>query len=311
MSLSFTQVASLWKADKRRWVKPSTYAIYVQIANKHILPFFGELPQEQLNESSIQRFTDGLLARGLSLSSIRDALMILKMILRYGEKLSAWPRIVYDIHFPTTMEQCTEVPVLSATDQRKLLTYLCKNFSFRNLGILICLYSGLRIGEVCALQWKDLDVAAGVIHVSKTVQRIWLSDGEERNYALVVGPPKTATSVRDIPICKELMKVLRPLRKIMAEDYYVVSNASEPLEPRYYRDYFRKVLSTAGIPPIRFHALRHSFATRCIESKCDYKTVSVILGHASIATTMDLYVHPGFAEKKKAIEKMARALVAQ
>lgn len=311
MSLSFTQVASLWKVDKRRWVKPSTYAIYVQIANKHILPFFGELSQEQLNESSIQRFTDGLLARGLSLSSIRDALMILKMILRYGEKLSAWPHIVYDIHFPTTMEQCTEVPVFSVTDQRKLLTYLCKNFSFRNLGILICLYSGLRIGEVCALQWKDLNITAGVIHVSKTVQRIWLSDGEERNYALVVGPPKTATSVRDIPICKELMKVLRPLRKIMAEDYYVVSNASEPLEPRYYRDYFRKVLSTAGIPPIRFHALRHSFATRCIESKCDYKTVSVILGHASIATTMDLYVHPGFAEKKKAIEKMARALVAQ
>ena len=93
MSLSFTQVASLWKADKRRCVKPSTYAIYVQIANKHILPFFGELPQEQLNESSIQRFTDGLLARGLSLSSIRDALMILKMI--YLEKHALEPQKNY------------------------------------------------------------------------------------------------------------------------------------------------------------------------------------------------------------------------
>lgn len=308
MSLSFTQVVSLWKADKRRWVKPSSYAIYVQIVNKHILPFFENLPPEELGEEAIQRFSDTLLARGLSLNSVRDALMILKMIIRFGEKLSAWPHLLYDIHFPTTIEQKCEVPVLSAADQRKLLSYISGNFSFRNLGILICLYSGLRIGEVCALLWKDLDVDAGAIRVSKTVQRIWLSDGNDKDYSLVVGPPKTASSVRNIPICKDLMKVLRPLRKVMAEDYYVVSNASSPLEPRYYRDYYMKILREVGIPPIRFHALRHSFATRCIESKCDYKTVSVILGHASLATTMDLYVHPGFEEKKKAIEKMARSL---
>ena len=308
MSLSFTQVASLWKADKRRWVKPSTYAIYVQTLNKHILPFFRNPSHGEMSEELIQHFADSLLEQGLSPGSTRDALSILKMILRYGEKLSAWPHLLYDIHFPTTMEQKAEVPVLSAADQRKLLAYLGRNFSFRNLGIYICLYSGLRIGEVCALQWKDLDVAAGVIHVSKTVQRIWLSDGDERCYSLVVGSPKTASSVRDIPICKELMKVIRPLRKVMDGEYYVVSNAPGPLEPRYYRDHFRKTLSACGIPAIRFHALRHSFATRCIESKCDYKTVSVILGHSSLSTTMDLYVHPGFAEKKKAIEKMARTL---
>jgi len=311
MSLSFTQVASLWKADKRRWVKPSTYAIYVQIANKHILPFFGHMTAGQLSEETIQSFADGLLAQGLSVHSIRDALMILKMILRFGEKLNAWPHIIYDVHFPTTACQMVAIPVMTHSDQRKLVSYLKDNFSFRNLGLLICLYSGLRIGEVCALQWRDLDVAAGEIHVTKTVQRIWLSDGEEKVYTMSVGQPKTASSLRDIPICRELMKTIRPLQKVMADDFYVISNAAAPLEPRYYRDYFRKLLVKLGIPPTRFHSLRHSFATRCIESKCDYKTVSAILGHSSLATTMDLYVHPGFAEKKKAIEKMARALVAQ
>ena len=104
------------------------------------------------------------------------------------------------------------------------------------------------------------------------------------------------------------MNMIRPLRKVMSDDFYVVSNGADPLEPRYYRDYFRKILLQLGIPPIRFHALRHSFATRCIESKCDYKTVSVILGHSSLATTMDLYVHPMYREKKIAIEKMSRGL---
>ena len=309
MSLTFTQVVGLWKADKRRWVKPSSYAVYVQITNKHILPFFGALQAGDLTEETIQRFADGLLEHGLSLHTVRDTLIILKMILRFGEKLSAWPHILYDVHFPSTVQNPSGIPLLPPGDQKKLLTYLRGNFSFRNLGIQICLYSGLRIGEVCALQWKDLDVAAGVIHVSKTVQRIGFSDGEEREYFLLVGPPKTASSVREIPICKELMRLLRPLRKVMADEFYVVSNAAEPLEPRYYRAYFRRTIEHLGLAPVRFHALRHSFATRCIESKCDYKTVSVILGHSSLATTMDLYVHPGFAEKKKAIEKMAGAMM--
>ena len=306
--ITFQEVAALWKADKRRWVKLSTYAVYVQIANKHILPFFGGMTAEQLSEGPIQRFADGLMAQGLVVSSIRDALMVLKMILRFGEKVNAWPRILYDVHFPTTARPKAEIPVLPHSDQRKLISHLKENFSFRNLGLLICLYSGLRIGEVCALQWKDLDVVKGEIHVTKTVHRIWLSDGDEKDYGLTIGPPKTASSCRCIPICKDLMKTLRPLRRVMADDFYVVSNSATPLEPRYYRDYFRKLLSRLGIPPIRFHALRHSFATRCIESKCDYKTVSAILGHSSLATTMDLYVHPGHEEKRRCINRMAKLL---
>ena len=128
----------------------------------------------------------------------------------------------------------------------------------------------------------------------------------DKEYTLTIGTPKTKSSVRDIPVTKPLVQIIRPLLKIVNREYFVVTNEREPLEPRYYRDYFFRTLTGLGIPPVRFHALRHSFATRCIESRCDYKTVSVILGHASISTTLDLYVHPGYTEKKRCIERMNR-----
>lgn len=306
MSLTFSQVASLWKADKRQYVKPSSYAAYVQHLNKHLLPFFGD--RSEISADQVQEYANCMLSQGLSLKTVKDSLLILKMIHRYGERIGLWTPLNGRIQYPTTADGQRTLPVLTVSQQQRLVRYLQDNFSFRNLGLLICLHSGLRIGEVCALQWKDLDIQTGEIHVRKTLSRIWLSDGAERAYYLSIGSPKTQASVRDIPFTKPLADMIRPLRKIVNPEFYVVSNAAQPLEPRYYRDYYMKLLGHLQIPPVRFHALRHSFATRCIESKCDYKTVSVILGHASISTTLDLYVHPGYTEKKKCMDKMARAL---
>jgi len=303
---TFAQIATQWKADKRRYVKKSSYATYVQHMNKHILPYFGS--KAGITPDEVQQFTNQLLAKGLALNTTKDCVLIVKMIHRFGERLGAWAHVDFRVHYPTTLEEQHERPIFSKPQQQRLAQYLQEHFSFRNLGLLICLQTGLRIGEICALQWKDLDVAAGVIHVRKTVSRVWLSDGGEQEYSVSVGTPKTLSSLRDIPIAKDLAATLKPLRKVMNPEFYVVSNSAAPLEPRYYRDYFVKVLTQLDIPRIRFHALRHSFATRCIESKCDYKTVSAILGHASIATTLDLYVHPGYMEKKKCIDRMARSL---
>ena len=303
---TFSQVASLWKADKRQYVKPSSYAAYLQHLNKHILPHFGDC--ERITEEEIQGFANRQLAHGLALKTVKDSILILKMIHRYGERMGVWPHLDFRIHYPTSAQEPKALPVLSVSQQQRLIRYLKDHFSFRNLGLLICLHSGLRIGEICGLQWKDLDVTAGVIHVRKTVSRIWICDENERSYILSIGSPKTSASVRDIPITKSLTEIIRPLRKVVNPEFYVISNEAEPLEPRYYREYYSKVLDKLGIPPVRFHALRHSFATRCIESKCDYKTVSAILGHASISTTLDLYVHPDYTEKKKCIDRMARAL---
>lgn len=305
-TITFAQVAALWKADKRQYVKKSSYAAYVQHLNKHILPYFGN--KIAISADDFQLYANHLLEQGLALNTTKDCILILKMVYRFGEKAGAWPHIDFRVHYPTTREERKDLPVLSRQQQQRLSQYLQNNFSFRNLGLQICMQSGLRIGEICALQWKDLDMATGEIHIRKTVSRIWLADGDDREYSVTVGTPKTVSSTRDIPITKELAAVLRPLRKVVNPEFFVVSNDTTPLEPRYYRNYFLKVLAELGIPPIRFHALRHSFATRCIESKCDYKTVSAILGHASISTTLDLYVHPGYADKKRAIEMMAKAL---
>lgn len=307
MPHTFQEVAAAWKADKRPWIKPSTYATYVQLTNHHILPRFGT--EQALDDNAVQDFVNSLLQQGLSVKTVRDTMLVLRMILRFGSEAGAWPPLSCKVRYPTATQAESSPTVLSRSQQRRLMDHLKKHFSFQNLGILICLHSGLRIGEVCALQWRDLDMSAGLIHVTKTVQRICLHDTDERAYYLSVDRPKTPSSVRDIPITHELKALLKPLRKIMQEEYYVVSNAEDPLEPRYFRDYYHRILQQLGLPRSRFHALRHTFATRCIESKCDYKTVSAILGHASIATTMDLYVHPGLDEKKKAVEQMLRRLV--
>lgn len=306
MSYTFHQVASAWKADKRQWVKKSTYATYTQLTNNYILPRFGD--GQSPDEAAIQAFINDLLGRGLSLKTVQDTMVVLRNILRFGSRLGAWPSLEYTVHFPTRLLQKHAPDVLSRSQQIKLLNHLREHFSFPNLGILICLHSGLRIGEICALQWRDLDVAAGVIHVTKTVQRIYIHDDGFHDYSLSIDRPKTATSVRDVPVTRELSALLRPLKKIMQEQHFIVSNDEKPMEPRYLRDHYRRLLRQLDIPVTRFHTLRHTFATRCIESRCDYKTVSVLLGHSNISTTLNLYVHPGLDEKKKAVEQMLRRL---
>ena len=306
MIQNFETVATQWKISKRPYVKNSTYSVYIQLCNKHLIPRFGA--GQQPDQQQVQSFVDQMLEQGYALKTVKDTLLVLRMILRFGERSGNWTHLELNIHFPTQSEIPRQLVTLSQASQKQLLSHLRAHFSFPNLGILICLQSGLRIGEVCGLQWKDLDPEAGVIRVNKTVQRIYLADGAEHAYFLSIDTPKTLSSIREIPLSSELKTLLKPLRKVMQPDYYVVSNAPRPLEPRHLRDYFYRLQKKLNLPPVRFHALRHSFATRCIESKCDYKTVSVILGHASISTTLDLYVHPGFDQKKRCIDRLTRSM---
>lgn len=300
---TFSKVAELWKADKKQYVKKSTYAAYCLLIQSHLLPEFKEL--NDIGEDVVQAFVNRKLTSGLSRKTVRDILVVLKMILRYGAKHGLMELHQFDIVFPTERER-QDIEVLTITNQRHLMTYVKEHFSFLNLGIFICLNAGLRIGEVCALQWDDIDVTAGIIRVSKTIQRIYLVDGEEKYTELIVDKPKTKNSIREIPMTRDLLALVRPLKKIVRRDFYVLTNAANPTEPRTYRSYFNKLQKELGLPKMRFHGLRHSFATRCIESKCDYKTVSVLLGHSNISTTLNLYVHPNMEQKKKCIDTMGK-----
>lgn len=302
---NISQIADLWKEEKRQFVKKSTFAAYSLIVETHLQPAFGNLTA--VTEKDVQDFVLQKLNGGLSQKTIKDMLIVLRMILKFGAKKNYCVYAPIDVIFPTDRER-QELEVLSIANQKKIMRFVEENFTFRNLGIFICLSTGIRIGEICALTWDDIDTDNGVIHIRKTIQRIYVKENGIKKTELLIDTPKTATSMRDIPMIKDLYEILKPLKKVVNNDYFVLTNEATPTEPRTYRNYYKKLLDKLGIPPIKFHGLRHSFATRCIESKCDYKTVSVILGHSNISTTLNLYVHPNYEQKKKCIDKMFRKI---
>lgn len=303
--MKISEIIKLWENDKKLYVKKSTYSAYLLLIENHINPYFAD--KEQITEEDVQKFVLTELRKGLSHKSIKDIIIVLKMILKFAvkQKLLAYNEI--EIKFPTVGEK-TDLEVLNKNDHKKIINYLQENFTFKNLGIYICLSTGMRIGEICGLLWSDIDVENGIIKVRRTVQRIYVIDGETRHTEILIDTPKTKNSIRDIPMTTELYKIIKPLKKVVNNDFYVITNEAKPTEPRTYRNYYERLIKRLGIPKLKFHGLRHSFATRCIESKCDYKTVSVILGHSNISTTLNLYVHPNMEQKKKCIDQMYRAL---
>lgn len=299
------EIAVAWKEYKRPYVKQSTMAAYVLILENHIIPCFGD--SDSLHEKEVQAFVLQKLEKGLSIKSVKDILIVLKMVMKYGVKNEWMNYYEWDIKYPTTSAN-KELEVLSVAHHRAILNYIQSHFTFTGLGIYISLSTGLRIGEICALKWSDVNVADGIITVSRTIERIYIIDGEKKHTELVINTPKTQNSCRAIPMSKELLAMIKPLKKVVNDDFYVLTNDEHPTEPRTYRNYYNKLMTRLGIPKLKYHGLRHSFATRCIEAGCDYKTVSVLLGHSNISTTLNLYVHPNMEQKKRCIAKVFKSL---
>lgn len=299
------EVIELWKTNKKQYVKKSSFAAYILLIENHLLPVFGN--KCLIEETDVQNFVFKKLEAGLSHKTIKDILIVLKMIMKFGAKNKWLEYTPFDIQFPTEREK-HNIEVLSRADQKKIMNYIQEHFTFRNLGVYICLSAGMRIGEICALTWKDIDTDNGVINVRQTIQRIYVIEDGKRRTELILDTPKTKNSIREIPISKDLLKILKPFKKIVNPSFFVLTNDAKPTEPRTYRSYYKNLMKELKMPELKFHGLRHSFATRCIESNCDYKTVSVLLGHSNISTTLNLYVHPNMEQKKKAIEQMFKGL---
>ena len=300
-----SEIIVLWKAYKKQYVKKSTFSAYTLLIENHLQPCFGD--KLTIEEIDVQNFVFQKLEAGLSHKTVKDMLIVLKMILKFGAK-NKW--LIYtplEIRFPTEREK-HNIEVLSRSDQKKIMIYIQEHFTFRNLGVYICLSSGVRIGEVCALTWEDIDTDKGIISVNRTIQRIYVIEEGIRKTELILDTPKTKNSIREIPISKDLLRILKPFKKIVNPSFFVLTNDAKPTEPRTYRSYYKNLMQSLNMPEIKFHGLRHSFATRCIESNCDYKTVSVLLGHSNISTTLNLYVHPNMEQKRKAIEIMCKSL---
>ena len=299
------EIAEAWKEYKRPYVKQSTMAAYVLILENHVLPEFGD--NDSLHEHDVQAFVLKKIERGLSVKSVKDILIVLKMVMKFGVKNEWMTHYEWDIKYPAN-NQPKELEVLSVANHKKILDYVQHNFTFMSLGIYISLSTGLRIGEICALKWSDINVADGTITVQRTIERIYMVEGEKKHTELVINTPKTVNSCREIPMSKELLAMVKPMKKVVNGDFYVLTNEDKPTEPRTYRNYYNRLMEKLDIPKLKYHGLRHSFATRCIEAGCDYKTVSVLLGHSNISTTLNLYVHPNMEQKKRCINKMLKSL---
>lgn len=300
------EIAAAWKEYKRPYVKQSTMAAYVLILENHILPTFGE--DNSLPEQSVQAFVLHKIESGLSTKSVKDILIVLKMVMKFGVKKEWMTYYEWDIKYPPNSENKV-LDVLSVSNHRKILNHIQSHFTFMGLGIYISLSTGLRIGEICSLKWSDINVTDGILTVNRTIERIYIIEGEKKHTELVINTPKTKNSCREIPMNKELLGMLKPLKKVVNDDYYILTNDERPIEPRTYRNYYKRLMEKLNIPKLKYHGLRHSFATRCIEVGCDYKTVSVLLGHSNISTTLNLYVHPNMEQKKRCIDKVFKSLV--
>lgn len=299
---TFQDVSKIWCDAKRPIVKHSTMCAYMLTLQTHLLPWFGAM--EIITESDVQQFVINKCASGLARKTVRDMVAVLKSVVKYGNKHGIFHFEEWEIEYPTDTGNKL-LPTLSLNHQRILMIHLIEQPTQQNIGVLLALCTGMRIGEVCALKWEDVDFTQKIITVRHTVGRIY--NCELKTSERIHTSPKTKNSCREIPISKQLLQSLKTVRK-QSQSPYVVGTSIQSKEPRSYRDYFSRLLKRLNLPHLVFHGLRHTFATRCIESQCDYKTVSVILGHSNVATTLNLYVHPNLSQKKRCIDRMSNFL---
>ena len=304
-AITFAELSEIWIKTKRDIVKHSTYLAYVFCLRHHLLPRYGGALA--IEEEDAQQYITEHLAQGMAKKTVRDHIATLRAVLRFGERRGIYKHREWRLEYPRDRKN-SRVRALSLAQHRKLSAYLEEKLSWTNASILIALYTGMRVGEVCGLRWEDIDLQRRVLHVSRTRSYVWNVIRERcETYE---DTPKTKNSDRDIPISSSLYRALCTLRKKRDPELfpYVVGSTNKGSNGRCINETLRRVLSKLKLPSITFHGLRHTFATRLVESKCDIKTVSTILGHSTVATTMNLYVHPDYDQKRKALAKLNRMI---
>ena len=297
--IKFKFIIEEWLQYKKTTIKESSYFNYKFIIEANIKKEMGEKNLEELLQYNFNLFVEQLMEK-LSSKTVKDIMTVLKAILKYAE-------IKYDINFKisliSTPAQITnEVEVFNDRDRKKMEKYCIQSKEIRDLGVLISLYTGLRIGEVCALKWSDIDFEKKYIKVNHTLQRVYVNKRETK---VLYDRPKTKKSIRKIPMAKVLYEKLKEISKNYDNEAFVLTGSTKRYyEPLGYRYIYRKILEKCDIEYKRYHQLRHTFATRCIKVGMDVKSLSEVLGHANVSITLNIYVHSSFETKNKFINKL-------
>lgn len=293
---NFCALMEEWLDEVEQSRKYSTYVKYKQLYMCHIKPLFASDSLCRMSNSHIQAQIATL---NVSDSTRQSVLATVKQTFHYAEKQYGYP--MPTITNCTLQKKTSAIEIMNRTEQAKLIQFLYSDMNISKAGIYLCLFTGLRLGEICALKWDDIDQEKGLLRVNRTVQRIECREGPTKT-ALLETPPKSVFSKREIPISDTLLALLT---KFQQEGQEYVLRDNKPMEPRTYQNHFKKYLERIHAPNYNFHILRHTFATNCIDSGMDVKSLSEILGHSNVQITLNRYVHPSMDTKRKYINALS------
>ena len=302
----FSDLSEMWLRSIQSSVKESTWIKYRNILKCNVVPRLGNKNLSEIDYSVVSTFCNNLMESGgkdqsgLAAKTVADALSLTKAVIKYASRMKyVTDRTALDV---SVKVKNAPLRVLSVQEQQILIANLAEELDFTELGIYICLFTGIRVGELCALTWDDISLENNMIHIHRTMQRIQTPDSEKKT-EILISEPKSQCSIRDIPIESSLREKL--IQQAVKEGYVLTGNKNKYVEPRTMQNRFKAILERCGIRNAHFHTLRHTFATRCIEVGFDVKSLSEILGHANVSITLNRYVHPSMELKQKNMDKLS------
>lgn len=310
---SLTDFLAEWLESIRPKIKESSYIKYNSMIKHYIIPNIGEKKLSQISYSMLEDFTNQLLLEGgcnnsvLSSKTVNDTLTLLKGSFRYAA--NKYGILLCDINQMPYRRKDGQIRVLNQQEHEQLTSYLYAHNNYRNLGILLALFTGIRVGELCALTWENIHLDSGIISICQTMQRVENTEFKNRRTDMktrvIITSPKSSSSIREIPLPAFLIDILKNTPH--SERGYFLSDSEDIyIEPRNLQTHFKTVLKGAGIEDVNFHTLRHTFATRCVELGFDIKSLSEVLGHSNVNITLNKYVHPSMELKRDNMEKLSQ-----
>lgn len=304
----FSHYCDAWLTSRKSRIAESSYVKYHQVLDLHIKPQLGHCQLKEITNQTIDEFSHYLIfSEGLAPKTAKDILVVLRSILKSTETHLPASHIPLEVVYPKI--QKTEMRILSSKEQTVIMSYLMDNVDSCKYGILLAMVTGIRIGELCAMTWGNVSLPDLTIKVSATMQRLKeLDTTKSAKTKVIISAPKSNTSFRVIPIPDFLEELSRKMY-VADPSAFILTGCRKMMEPRTLQYRFEKCMAECDVADVHFHTLRHTFATRCVESGFEIKSLSEVLGHASTTITLDRYVHSSLSLKRENMNKVVSSLL--
>ena len=301
-------IGGKWLLEESNRLKESSINKYEGILQRYIFPEFGDRDLSDIANSELMDFSNrlinegGMKKLGLSPSTVNQVMSVMNSLRIYALRRDC--TVNYTTECVKVRKEQEDIRVFSFEEEDQLVSYLSKHYDTTALGILLSLFSGLRVGELSALDWDSFDFAAGTFEITKTMQRVKANGFSGKKTVVKTMEPKTKSSIRTLPIPENLREQLLSAKREGA--FLLTGSRDKFVEPRTVQNRFKTILKKAGIADANFHTTRHTYATRCVEQNVETKALSMMLGHSNVAITLNRYVHPSMEVRIKEMVKLTK-----